>query len=73
MNLSYSLNDILFLDIETVPQQQEWNALSKEIQELFEKKTQYQRKDEIPVEEFYERGGIWAEFGKIICISVGYF
>src|SRR5690606_3477787 len=24
-------------------------------------------------EDFYERAGIWAEFGKIICISVGYF
>ena len=24
-------------------------------------------------EEFYERAGIWAEFGKIVCISVGYF
>ena len=23
--------------------------------------------------QFYERAGIWAEFGKIICISVGYF
>ena len=35
-------------------------------------KTQYQRKDETP-EEFYERAGIWAEFGKIICVSVGMF
>jgi uncharacterized protein YprB with RNaseH-like and TPR domain len=28
---------------------------------------------EIPAEDFYERAGIWAEFGKIICISVGIF
>ncbi len=40
---------------------------------LWEHKSQYQRKDEISAEEFYERAGIWAEFGKIICISVGYF
>lgn len=73
MNLSYPLNDILFLDIETVPQQQDWSDLSEEIQELFEKKTQYQRKEEFSADEFYERAGIWAEFGKIICISVGYF
>lgn len=73
MNLSYSIKDILFLDIETVPQQQEWGALSEEIQELFEKKTQYQRKDDFTADQFYERAGIWAEFGKIICISVGYF
>ena len=73
MNLSYKLNDILFLDIETVPQEENWNAISKETQELFSKKTQYQRKEEFTAEEFYNRAGIWAEFGKIICISVGYF
>jgi uncharacterized protein YprB with RNaseH-like and TPR domain len=73
MNLSYKLNNILFLDIETVPQEENWNSLSKTTQELFEKKTQYQRKEEFTAEQFYERAGIWAEFGKIICISVGYF
>ena len=73
MNLSVKLNDILFLDIETVPEKEQWNELSKETQELFEKKTHYQRKEEHTAEEFYERAGIWAEFGKIICISVGYF
>lgn len=73
MNLTISLHDILFLDIETVPQQAHWNEVPQENQLLFEQKTQYQRKDEISAEDFYERGGIWAEFGKIICISVGYF
>lgn len=73
MNLTISLHEILFLDIETVPQLAHWDELSQENQLLFEQKTHYQRKDEISVEEFYERGGIWAEFGKIICISVGYF
>lgn len=73
MNLTYKLNNILFLDIETVPQEENWNALSKTTQELFEKKTLYQRKEEFTAAEFYNRAGIWAEFGKIICISVGYF
>tara|TARA_B100000809_G_scaffold142647_1_gene140132 strand:- start:19299 stop:20018 length:720 start_codon:yes stop_codon:yes gene_type:complete len=73
MNLTYKLNNILFLDIETVPEEENWNSLSKTIQELFEQKTKYQRKDEFTSEQFYERAGIWAEFGKIICISVGYF
>ncbi|TXD54224.1 MULTISPECIES: 3'-5' exonuclease [unclassified Polaribacter] len=73
MNLTYTLNNILFLDIETVPEKENWNLLSKEMQGLFEKKTQYQRKDEFTAEQFYGRAGIWAEFGKIICISVGYF
>jgi uncharacterized protein YprB with RNaseH-like and TPR domain len=73
MNLTYKLNNILFLDIETVPEKENWNQLSTEMQELFEKKTQYQRKEEVTAADFYDRAGIWAEFGKIICISVGYF
>lgn len=67
------LENILFLDIETVPEQASFGELSDEKKTLFELKTQYQRKDEFTAEEFYDRAGIWAEFGKIICISVGYF
>lgn len=67
------LDHILFLDIETVPEHEHYHALDAELQELWEIKTQYQRKDEIDPETFYERAGIWAEFGKIVCISVGYF
>lgn len=68
-----SLENILFLDIETVPEQEDYSELSDEKKELWEQKSQYQRKEEYTAEEFYERAGIWAEFGKIICISVGYF
>lgn len=68
-----SLEHILFLDIETVPEQPNFSNLTKEKQDLWELKSQYQRKDDTTAEEFYERAGIWAEFGKIICISVGYF
>ncbi len=67
------LDNILFLDIETVPEQENFNILDEETQHLWEQKTQYQRKDEYTPEDFYERAGIWAEFGKIVCISVGYF
>ena len=67
------LENILFLDIETVPEVATFSELSSAKQELFALKTQYQRKDEISAEDFYERAGIWAEFGKIVCISVGYF
>ena len=68
-----NLEHILFLDIETVPEQEDFQQLDREKQALWEHKSQYQRKDEFTAEEFYERAGIWAEFGKIICISVGYF
>lgn len=68
-----NLENILFLDIETIPEIQHFSDLEKSKQELWEQKSQYQRKDEFTAEEFYPRAGIWAEFGKIICISVGYF
>ncbi len=68
-----NLEHILFLDIETVPQQQHFTDLDETAQLLWEQKTHYQRKDEFTPEEFYDRAGIWAEFGKIVCISVGYF
>ena len=67
------LENILFLDIETVPEHEHYGLLDNEMQELYSLKTQYQRKDDHTAEEFYERAGIWAEFGKIICLSVGYF
>lgn len=68
-----NLEHILFLDIETVPQHPSFGDLDETAQLLYEQKTNYQRKDEVTAAEFYDRAGIWAEFGKIICISVGYF
>ncbi|MDN3606054.1 3'-5' exonuclease [Kaistella yonginensis] len=66
------LEKVLFLDIETVPQFGNWRDLDETEQYLWDKKTKFQRKEEFTAEEYYtERGGIMAEFGKIICISVG--
>jgi uncharacterized protein YprB with RNaseH-like and TPR domain len=67
------LDSILFLDIETVPIFSDYQEMKGETKELWALKTKYQRKDEFTPEEFYDRAGIWAEFGKIICISVGHF
>lgn len=67
------LENLLFLDIETVPEVLNFHDLAQEKQKLWEQKSAYQRKDEISAEEYYERAGIWAEFGKIVCISVGFF
>lgn len=68
-----NLEHILFLDIETVPEQKNFDQLTDEMKYLWADKTKYQRKEEFSPEEFYDRAGIWAEFGKIVCISVGYF
>lgn len=68
-----TLSHILFLDIETVPETRQYSNLTRERQILWEQKTAYQRRENQSSEEFYDRAGIWAEFGKIVCISVGYF
>jgi uncharacterized protein YprB with RNaseH-like and TPR domain len=68
-----NLEDVLFLDIETVPQFENYADLKEASQHLWEEKTKYQRKEEFTPEAFYDRAGIWAEFGTIVCISVGYF
>lgn len=67
------LQHILFLDIETVPEYEQHEDLDDVTKILWDLKSKYQRKEEFSPEEYYDRAGIWAEFGKIICISVGYF
>jgi 3'-5' exonuclease len=67
------LEDILFIDIETVPQVPAMNLLDPEMQALWDKKSKHFREDGKSAEDAYERAGIYAEFGKIICISAGYF
>lgn len=68
-----NLENILFLDIETVPESEDYNNMGEVKRQLWEQKSQYKRGDEFSAEEFYERAGIWAEFGKVVCISVGFF
>ena len=68
-----SLNKVLFLDIETVPCEYNFEELDSIFQKLWEEKTVWQRKDEFTDSEFYKmKAGVMAEFAKIICISVGY-
>lgn len=67
------LTKVLFLDIETVPQQYDWSTLDERTAKLFSDKTRFeQERNAKSAEEIYgEKGGILAEFGKIICIGVG--
>lgn len=68
-----NFNNILFLDIETVSQAQSYRQLDSDWQELWDAKAQVllRGKDGETAESIYERAGIYAEFGKIICISCG--
>jgi len=68
-----NLFNILFLDIETVPQHPSFDLVPNDWKDLWAKKAEAllrNRADET-VESIYERAGIYAEFGKIICISCG--
>lgn len=73
MNFKVLKEQILFLDIETVPIYASFDEVPMIEKELFERKTTYKRGEECSVEEFYRKAGIWAEFGKVVCVSVGYF
>ena len=63
--------DIVFLDIETVPVMAAFNNLDPSMQTMWEKKSANFRKEDQTAADVYQRAGIYAEFGKIICISVG--
>jgi 3'-5' exonuclease len=69
----YHLSSILFLDVETVPQYPTYNEAPETIRELWDRKASFLAKDGETSEEIYPRAGIYAEFGKIICISCGLF
>jgi 3'-5' exonuclease len=66
------IEEVLFLDIETVPQSPSAELLEAPMQLLWDKKSKLFRSPEQSAVEVYERAGIYAEFGKIICISVGF-
>lgn len=68
------LHNILFLDIETVPQFPSYSDLPDEWKQLWDlKASSLSRHHEgQDGESLYPRAGIYAEFGKIICISCGY-
>lgn len=69
-----SLDNILFLDIETVPAYPAFDKVPERFKKLWEKKARFLGKDDEDqtAEELYERAGIYAEFGKIVCVSCGF-
>ena len=68
----YKIDNILFLDIETVPQERSFDDVPESMKGLWDKKSKYFRSDEESAGDVYQRAGIYAEFGKIVCISVGF-
>lgn len=67
-------SNILFLDIETVPTWPTFEMCPERFRQLWERKAQsLARYDPRTPEELFERAGIYAEFGKIVCISMGIY
>ncbi len=67
-----ALNKILFLDIETVPAFAAYDQLPPQWKKLWDIKASYVNHDNLPDEEFYHQAGIYAEFGKIVAISLAF-
>ncbi len=71
--LDLDISKVLFLDIETVSAQPDYQHLDQRMKKLWDRKAGHIRqKEEQSPEELYPRAGIYAEFGKIIVISVGF-
>jgi uncharacterized protein YprB with RNaseH-like and TPR domain len=66
------LDKVLFLDIETVPMCATYDELPERFMPLWDKKAAYLKKEEedSPA-SLFPRAGIYAEFGKVVCISFG--
>lgn len=70
-NIDYS--KILFFDIETVPLSYHFEDMDDMGKELWDKKSKFlQERDGLTTEETYEKAGIYAEFSKVVCISMGF-
>ena len=67
------LRDILFLDIETVACTDNFQSLNERMKVQWSRKAGFLKREENLTDEdlFHQRAGIYAEFGKIICIVVG--
>jgi len=64
--------NVLFLDIETVPAAPSYEDAGPEVKALWEKKSVHIQKENETVADTYERAGIYAEFGKVVCVSAGF-
>ena len=77
MYSSVNIERILFVDIETVPQSAGYDCLDEDMRRLWDKKAatiiKYSNNsgDTAP-QDLYERAGIYAEFGKVVCVSAAF-
>ena len=69
-NLDFS--KIIFIDIETVPCVYHFSEMDERGKELWNKKTRFlQEREGVSPAQLYEKAGIYSEFAKVACISIG--
>ena len=68
-------SNILFVDVETVTAEENYNDLSPIIQQAWDRKAEFFREadSKTATELFSERAALYAEFGKVVSIAIGYF
>ncbi len=69
------LENILFIDIETVSQYPNYDELPDKFKKFWDKKAFYLSKNDAAPNtpnEIYQKAGIYSEFGKIVTIALGY-
>lgn len=69
------IKNTLIIDIETVSTSESYHSLNDRLKTQWDRKaTLIKNADNLSAEElFFQRAGIYAEFGKVICIAVGLF
>lgn len=67
-----SPENLLFIDVETIPQFPGYDKMPENLKKLWNKKAEFLAKEDETPADIFQRSGIYAEFGKIICISVGH-
>lgn len=71
---SVKLQSLLCIDIETAPEFQHFSELDAEMQTLYlQKSARLHLEHETEQEKYFNHAGIYAEFGRIVCISLGIF
>lgn len=65
------LENIVFLDIETVSAHRSFEDLNSDWQDLWKRKARNLLKEQQTEADIYDQASIYAEFGKVICIGVG--
>lgn len=66
----------LFIDIETVPGEEDYNNLSPDLKMCYDKKFAHELSNDGNNHDCFEdhykaKAGLYAEFGKIVCVSMG--